>query len=107
MPPDETPRLIVAEGVGANLLKLRRREGLSQAEVGRRAGLERSEVAKLESGMRIPRIDTLIRLAGAMAVDVEDLVEGIVWVPAPDRKGVFVFGSGGGHPRGSGPGAPG
>jgi len=35
------------------------------------------------------RIDTLIRLAGAMAVRPEELLDGIAWIPAPETEGTF------------------
>lgn len=81
----------VARRFGENLRRVRRREGLSQEELGRRASLHRTEIGKLENTERVCRIDTLIRLAGAMAVPPEHLLDGIVWVPAPETEGAFTF----------------
>lgn len=83
----------VAERFGANLRRVRRREGLSQEELGARAFLHRTEVGVLERGGRTCRIDTLIRLAGAMAVPPGELLDGIAWVPAPEPQGAFAFGT--------------
>jgi transcriptional regulator with XRE-family HTH domain len=83
----------VAERFAANLGRVRRREGLSQEELAVRASLHRTEIGRLESGGRACRIDTLIRLAGAMAVPPGELLDGIAWVPAPERHGAFAFGS--------------
>jgi hypothetical protein len=47
----------------------------------------------LENGERVCRIDTLIRLAGAMSVPPGELLEGIDWVPGPRTSGSFVLGS--------------
>lgn len=47
----------------------------------------------MEHGERVCRIDTLIRLAGAMAVPPGELLEGIDWVPGPRTSGAFVLGS--------------
>lgn len=58
-----------------------------------RVSLHRSEVGKLEGGGRTCRIDTLLRVAGAMAARPEELLDGIVWVPAPETKGSFSFNS--------------
>jgi transcriptional regulator with XRE-family HTH domain len=58
----------VAERFGANLRRVCRREGLSQEGLAVRASLHRTEVGVLERGSRASRIDTLIRLASAMAV---------------------------------------
>jgi transcriptional regulator with XRE-family HTH domain len=84
----------VAERFGDNLRRVRCREGLSQEELAVRASLHRTEIGKLENTERVPRIDTLIRLAGAMAVAPAELLDGIAWVPRPDRGGAFSFGSG-------------
>lgn len=84
---------IVAERSGSNLRRLRRREGLSQEQLAARASLHRTEIGRLESGERVCRIDTLIRLAGAMSVPPGELLEGIDWVPGPRTSGAFVLGS--------------
>ncbi len=85
----------MAERFGRNLRRVRRREGLSQEELAIRAGLHRTAVGLLERGGRVPRIDTLVRLAGAMAVPPGELLDGIFWVPAPEPVGAFSFGSDG------------
>jgi transcriptional regulator with XRE-family HTH domain len=72
---------------------VRRREALSQNKLAIGACLDRTEIGLLERGHRVSRIDTLIRLAGAMAVPPAELLDGIAWVPAPEPKGAFVFGS--------------
>lgn len=92
---------IVAEGFGENLRRVRRREGLSQEQLGRRASLHRTEIGLLERGGRACRIDTLIRVAGALEVQPEELLPGIAWIPAPDTRGTFTHSQG--HP-GSQPG---
>jgi transcriptional regulator with XRE-family HTH domain len=87
----------ISEGValrfGQNLRRARQLAGLSQEELGERAELHRTEVGRLERGDRIPRIDTLLRLAGAMAIPPAELVDGIDWTPAPQRRGAFSFGT--------------
>jgi transcriptional regulator with XRE-family HTH domain len=83
----------VAERFGENLRRVRRREGLSQEGLTVRASLHRTEIGRLEVGQRACRIDTLIRLAGAMAVPPGELLDGIAWVPAPEPRGAFAFGS--------------
>jgi transcriptional regulator with XRE-family HTH domain len=66
-----------AERFGANLSRIRAREGLSQRSLAVRASLHRTEIDKLERGRRVPRIDTLVDLARAMAVPPAELIEGI------------------------------
>jgi transcriptional regulator with XRE-family HTH domain len=85
--------LAVANRIGSNLFRARRREGFSQEELGQRASLHRTEIGKLEKGGRIPGSHTLIRLAGAMAIEPGVLLDGIVWVPVATRSGAFSFNS--------------
>lgn len=80
---------IVAEGFGENMRRVRRREGLSQEQLGRRASLHRTEIGLLERGGRACRIDTLIRVAGALDVRPDELLEGIAWIPGPETRGTF------------------
>lgn len=49
----------------ALLAEVRRRAGISQAELARRAGLPRSVVNAYERGHREPGVDTLARLVAA------------------------------------------
>jgi transcriptional regulator with XRE-family HTH domain len=71
----------VAQRFGANLLRERKRADLSQEEVGFRAALHRTEVGMLERGIRLPRIDTLVKLTGALESSPDELLDEIVWVP--------------------------
>jgi transcriptional regulator with XRE-family HTH domain len=82
--------MTVSEKFGENLLILRRRAGLSQESLGFAAGLHRTEVGQLERGDRLPRIDTLLKLAGALAVPPGDLLRGIAYVPGEARPGRFL-----------------
>ena len=54
---------------------LKHKAGLkTQAEVGKAAGLERTQVTVLESGEHMPQQKTLQKLAKAFGVDVTDLM---------------------------------
>lgn len=80
----------VAERFGLNLLEARRRAGFAQAELARRSSLHHSYVSHIERGWRLPRIDTVMRLAGALNVEVSELVRGIEWLaPCPPVGGSF------------------
>lgn len=65
----------------ANLRACRKRAGLSQEALGFRASLHRTEIGLLERGARVPRIDTLIKLAATLEVDPNELLAGIGWEP--------------------------
>ena len=57
---------------GARILRgARRRAGLSQRELARLAGVPQTHIAKIESGVVIPRIDTLDHLLSICGETVE------------------------------------
>ncbi len=80
----------VAKCFGENLVRQRKRVGLSQEELGFRASLHRTEISLLERGFRVPRIDTLVKVAGALGVSSADLLKGITWKPAESVTGRFI-----------------
>ena len=82
----------VALKFGQNLLRCRRLARLSQEELAERASLHRTEIGKLEKGEWVARVDTLLRLAGAMAIPPEDLIADIHWTPGEPKGGGFSFG---------------
>jgi XRE family transcriptional regulator, regulator of sulfur utilization len=79
----------VAKQFGANLARLRKRADMSQEEVSFRASVHRTEVSQLERGLRVARVDTVARLAGALEVDPGELFKGIAWEPGDIRRGQF------------------
>ena len=81
--------MTVSEKFGENLMLIRRRAKLSQEELGFRASLHRTEIGQLERGDRLPRIDTLVKLAGALSVPPGDLLKGVAWLPGGIRVGRF------------------
>ncbi|HEX8753333.1 MAG TPA: helix-turn-helix transcriptional regulator [Solirubrobacterales bacterium] len=89
----------VAERFSANLLAARTATGLSQEEVGFRAGLHRTEVSQLERGPRVPRIDTLAKLCAALGVEAAVLMAGIRWKPPAVMGGGFEEGINQTHPK--------
>ncbi len=79
----------VSERFGANLLAARQAAGLSQEELSFLSGLHRTAVGQLERGVRIPRVDTLAKLCGALEVEYAVLMAGIYWSPPALRGGGF------------------
>jgi transcriptional regulator with XRE-family HTH domain len=80
-----TPTL--AERFGLNLWRSRRRADLSQEELGSLVGLTRDAIQKLEKGRRLPRLDTIVKLAAGTNVSACVLLEGMAW-----RSGRYVDG---------------
>lgn len=60
----------------AELLRAEReRKGLSMTQLGEMAGLSQQSVSYIERGLRIPTLDTLLRIAAALEVDLWKLVK--------------------------------
>ncbi|HEX5714306.1 MAG TPA: helix-turn-helix transcriptional regulator [Solirubrobacterales bacterium] len=71
----------LARCFGDNVCLARRTADLTQEELGFLAALHRTEISQLERGIRLARIDTLIKLAGALQVPPGDLLKGMAWTP--------------------------
>ena len=80
-----------------NLVLLRGRAGLSQERTAERAGLHQTELSLLERGLRLPRLDTIVKLAGAIEIEPCELLAGMTWRLGRNlqRSGAYV--SQGGH----------
>lgn len=82
------PRELAAR-LGENVVRHRERAGISQEELGIRAELHRTEVSQLERGLRVARVDTLLKLAAALEASPADLLEGMTWRCGERRLGGF------------------
>jgi transcriptional regulator with XRE-family HTH domain len=82
----------LSQRFGENLKRARRLAAMSQEELGFRAELHRTEIGMLERGIRIPRIDTLIKLASSLEVPAGDLLKGIEWQIGMVSPGRFATG---------------
>lgn len=80
----------LAARFGDNLARQRKRADLSQDELSLLASLHRTEISQLERGLRIARVDTLIKLKCSLEVSADDLLAGINWEPGGLRRGGFV-----------------
>jgi transcriptional regulator with XRE-family HTH domain len=65
------------EQFAVNLRGLRERAGISQEELGHRAGFHRTEISLLERAGREPRLTTVVRLARTLGVKPNALLRGI------------------------------
>jgi transcriptional regulator with XRE-family HTH domain len=81
----------VAVKFGRNLFRCRRRAAMSQEELGTLASLHRTEIGMLEQGTRLARVDTLMKLAGALSISPLELLDGIHWTPASSADGSFTI----------------
>jgi transcriptional regulator with XRE-family HTH domain len=83
----------IAERFGDNLKRVRREADVSQDELAVRASVHRTEISQIERGLRIPRVDTLVKLMGALEATADELLAGIDWEPGRVREGRFKAGS--------------
>lgn len=61
------------EDVGKRIKRLRERQGLTQEELARKAGVRQSAVNNYEAGIRTPKDIIKIRLADALGETVENI----------------------------------
>jgi transcriptional regulator with XRE-family HTH domain len=61
----------VYRALGARIAEERARRALSQRELGELTATTQSAIARLESGRRAPRLDTLLRVANALDCALE------------------------------------
>lgn len=59
---------------------------ITQEALADRAELHRTEIGLLERGLRVPRLDTLLRLAAALAVEPGELLVGMHLQPPEELR---------------------
>ncbi|HET7486179.1 MAG TPA: helix-turn-helix transcriptional regulator [Solirubrobacterales bacterium] len=69
----------IAARFAENLIVLRGRADLSQGRIAQRSGLHITEIGLLERGLRLPRLDTIVKLAGGIGVEPCVLLAGMKW----------------------------
>ncbi len=79
----------IAVRFGDNLLRLRRLADLSQDELAAMASVHRTHISQMERGLRLTRIDTLVKLTASLEATADELLEGITWQPGEVRHGRF------------------
>jgi len=84
----------IAARFGDNLARTRRAADVSQDELSVRASVHRTEISQLERGLRVARIDTLVKLAASLDASSAELLVGIDWQPGENRVGQFREGDG-------------
>jgi transcriptional regulator with XRE-family HTH domain len=78
----------LADRLAANVRSARKRAGISQEELGFLASVHRTEIGSIERGLRLPRLDTLVKVAQTLGVSIDSLAEGITWQRPPGGIGV-------------------
>ena len=66
----------MSSGYLKNLKKLRQQKGWSQEKLAKEAGISYQTLIKIERGyIKNPRLGTLIKLASALKVSIDDLIK--------------------------------
>ena len=65
----------------SNVVRLRKKAGLSQELMADRAAVSTGMIVGIENGKRLPELDVAIRMAAALSTTLSALVEGIRWRP--------------------------
>lgn len=73
--------------VGERIREQRKRRGLTQERLAEVAELDRKHIGTIESGKTEPRIGTLVRIAGALDIRIEELVADLVFTPSEHSAG--------------------
>ncbi|WP_320784216.1 helix-turn-helix transcriptional regulator [Streptomyces sp. CRN 30] len=79
-PPDD-PVLTRRRQVGEQIRLVREHHNLTQHDVCGRSGIDVATYSRIENGHASPLLDTLIRIAGAIGVDVSALTR-----PLPEEQ---------------------
>lgn len=68
----------------------RKRRGLSNYAVSKRSGVSQSMLSMLDNGLRNPTLETVLKIADAVAVDLPDILRqaqlNVGAQPKPQRK---------------------
>jgi HTH-type transcriptional regulator/antitoxin HipB len=62
--------LVSSKDIGAALRDMRKQQGLTQRELGRRVGLDQKKVSLIENGNPNIRVDSLLRLLSALGAGI-------------------------------------
>jgi transcriptional regulator with XRE-family HTH domain len=73
--PDKKSQQTVCSRVAHILRKEREKQGISMNLVAERAGLSQQMVSYVERGMRNPTLETLLRMAAAIQVDLSKVLK--------------------------------
>lgn len=61
--------------IGENIKTIRKEKGLTQKRLGELCGIAESNIRKYENGKQNPKLQTLAKIAAALDVKVNDLLE--------------------------------
>ena len=72
--------------IGHNIKNLRKAAGLTQKQLGEKLGISFQSIAQWETGKRIPKIETLRKIANALNCDISEIDESFINPSAVNAK---------------------
>ena len=72
----EVEQKSVRQSVAEQYVRSRKMQGLTQAELAKRAGVPRSNITRFESGNYNPSLEMMVRIAEAFGNDITGAVDG-------------------------------
>lgn len=72
--------------VNISIRQIRESAGITQAELARRLGVHQPLVARWESGRRMPKVETLQRIADALGLNLQVIFSGGGPTTTPDPR---------------------
>lgn len=64
-----------AKKLGANMKRIRLEKQMTQGDICRKLGVDRSYISNVESGNKNPTLSTITKLAKALGVTVDELLK--------------------------------
>lgn len=71
--------------VGQRIQKARENAGLRQDELARRVGLTPNYLSAVERGMKVPRLETFIRIINELGVSADEILQDVLDVEVRER----------------------
>jgi len=67
--------MTINEEIAINLIRLRKKSGLSQIDLAEKTGLNRSTIIRIESASYNTSVETLDKICTALKIDITDLLD--------------------------------
>ena len=71
-----TPHEIYLKKVGANIRRERTAKLIKQEHLGRKVGLSKSEISRIENGKREAKLATIRKIASVIGINTSALLDG-------------------------------
>lgn len=80
--------------IGENIRKIRKEKGLTQKKLGELCNMNEVQIRQYELGKAKPKLETAIKIATALSVDIGKLIEdcNIVFPPAKPKRSTSLLG---------------